>query len=95
MNTLNIFRKVGFWEGISFLVLATNMVLKRMLDYPDLTYVIGMAHGVLFIGFCILLAKLWMNGKFTFMESFWSFLASLFPFGTFIADAKIWKRKLG
>lgn len=93
MNTLKVFRKVGFLEGISFLVLASNMILKRVFEYPDLTYVIGMAHGVLFIGFCILLAKLWMSEKFSFVESVWSFLASLFPFGTFIADAKIWAKK--
>ena len=70
------------------------MVLKRMFDYPDLTYVIGMVHGVLFIAFCALLAKLWMNGLFTFSEAFWSFISSLLPFGTFVADAKIWAKKV-
>ena len=93
MKTLELFRKVGFYEGISYLVLATNMILKRLFVYPDLTYVIGMAHGILFITFCVFLAKLWLSKNFTFMESFWSFLSSLLPFGTFVADAKIWSKK--
>lgn len=93
MDTLKVFRKIGFWEGVSYLVLATNMVLKRIFEYPDLTYYIGMAHGLLFISFCALLAKLWMDEKFTFKESVWSFLASLLPFGTFVAESKIWSKK--
>lgn len=91
---LNLFRKIGFLEGISYIALMANMIFKRMFDYVDLTYVIGMAHGVLFVAFCILLAKLWMDNTFTFKESVISFVASLLPFGTFVADSKIWKKKV-
>ena len=91
MKTLKAFRKVGFWEGISYLTLVGNMILKRIFEYIDITYIIGMVHGVLFIGFCILLAKLWFSKEFSFKEVVLSFVASLLPFGTFVADDKIWK----
>ena len=48
-TSLGRLRVVGFWEGISFLVLlGIAMPLKYLAGWPDAVRVVGMAHGVFF-----------------------------------------------
>ncbi len=89
---LNIFRKIAFWEGVSYLVLMTNMIMKRLFVYPDLTMTIGMAHGLLFVAYCILLIFVAQQYKWSSKTVALAFLASLLPFGTFIADKRIFRQ---
>ena len=48
---MDILRIVAWSEGISFLLFGISMPLKYGYDMPEPNYVIGMAHGVLFILF--------------------------------------------
>lgn len=91
---INIFRKIAIWEGISYLVLITNMILKRLFVYTDLTMTIGMIHGILFIGYCILLAMVAKKYNWSFKTSAIAFVASLLPFGTFVADKNIFSKQI-
>ena len=89
-TTLGRLRIVAFLEGISFLVLlGIAMPLKYLASYPGPVKVVGMLHGILFITYVILL--LWTKAEYrwTFTKTFYAFIASLIPFGTFYADKKI------
>ena len=91
---LNMFRKVAIWEGVSYLVLMTNMILKRIFTYTDLTMTLGMIHGILFIGYCILLAFVAQKYSWSIKTIAIAFVASLLPFGTFVADKKIFSKQV-
>ncbi|MFN4086369.1 MAG: DUF3817 domain-containing protein [Spirosomataceae bacterium] len=88
-DILSIFRKIAFLEGCSFLALGITMPLKYKFDMPTPNYWVGMIHGALFIAYVILLLWVWKKYRWKFSLVFWSGLASLIPFGTFIADKLI------
>ena len=90
---LKLLRITGFLEGISYLLLlGVAMPLKYALAIPGPTFAIGMAHGVLFVGYVILVLIVGVKLKWKLMTICWALLASLLPFATFIADAKIFRR---
>ena len=91
-STLGRFRLAGVLEGISYLVLlGIAMPLKYLADKPDAVKYFGWTHGVLFVTFCLLLVKVWIQYKWSFMKTTVAIIASLLPFGTFILDRKLRK----
>ena len=93
INNLQILRVVGFIEGISYLVLlGICMPLKYVWDIPEPTRPVGMAHGILFVAYIIWVVLVGAEKKWNLTTYFWAFIASLLPFGTFVADAKIFKK---
>lgn len=91
-SAIGSLRLVGFLEGCSFLLFGLTMPLKYMYDMPMPNKVIGMAHGILFIAYIGLVFIVAREKKWSLSEQFWAYLASLLPFGTFVADAKIFKK---
>ena len=90
-STLGKFRLVAILEGISYLLFAVTMPLKYIWEWPEPNYVVGMAHGVLFIVYIALCSYLILKFKWGVRTSVLALLASLIPFGTFYADAKIFR----
>ncbi|MCR9252747.1 MAG: DUF3817 domain-containing protein [bacterium] len=92
-TALGRFRIVAFLEGLSFLaILFITMPLKYGFDQPMPNKYVGMAHGVLFIAYIMMVIQLkfekgWEN-KLTFL----SLLASIVPFGTFYMEHKHFKQ---
>lgn len=88
---LNIFRKVALLEGVSYLALFANMLIIKPTNfdlYKQILFPLGMAHGVLFIGY-ILLAILLKKSQAWNIKTFGLILiASLLPFGTFYIEKK-------
>ena len=77
-------------EGYSYIILLfIAMPMKYMLGIPIAVKIAGMAHGILFILFCILLLKAWQDVNWTFKNTVIFFIASLIPFGTFFTKSKI------
>ncbi|HCN82301.1 MAG TPA: hypothetical protein DIT07_01585 [Sphingobacteriaceae bacterium] len=87
------FRIIAFLEGCSFLLLGFTMVLKYKYLMPGPNYVVGMTHGLLFITYMILLFRVYLKYKWSLINIFYAFLASLIPFGTFYADKKIFRKQ--
>ena len=88
-SALGRLRIVAFLEGVSYLVLlGIAMPLKYLADMPQAVRVTGMAHGVLFVLFVILLIQVATEKSWSFKKSALSFVSSLIPFGTFYADAR-------
>lgn len=90
-TSLGILRVLALVEGISYLAFALTMPLKYVFDMPTPNKIVGMAHGILFIAYCIMVFVVNQERKWSFATNFWAYLASLIPFGTFVADAKIFK----
>ncbi|MDG2227149.1 MAG: DUF3817 domain-containing protein [Flavobacteriales bacterium] len=85
-------RLIGFLEGTSFLLLmGIAMPLKHIWEIPTATIGIGYAHGVLFVAYCILVIPAKIDLKWNLKITFLVLVASLLPFGTFIADYKLFK----
>lgn len=83
-------RLVGMLEGISFLILlGIAMPLKYMMDMPMAVRVTGMAHGVLFLLFLLVIFQAWGNKALTTKQSALAFVASLIPFGPFLIDRRL------
>lgn len=89
-NPVGRLRICGMLEGISFLVLVLiAMPLKYVFDQPLAVRYAGMAHGVLFILFCLLILITWLDRKISLKHAALAFLASLLPFGPFLIDRKL------
>ena len=83
-------RILGNIEGVSYLLLlGVAMPMKYFFALPLAVKIVGMVHGVLFLGYCFLLAismkKFGWNLKF----GIYLFVATLIPFGTFVTDRKL------
>lgn len=88
---LKLFKITAILEGISYLVLFANMLLIKPnhLDlYKTLLYPIGMAHGVLFIGYVVLAILLKYQLNWSFSKLGVILVASLLPFATFWVEKK-------
>ncbi len=88
-SPLNRFRTIAFLEGLSFILIFITMVLKYKFDMPKPNYYVGLAHGILFVTYVFLLIQVKIEYQWSWKKSILAFLASLIPFGTFIADKKI------
>jgi integral membrane protein len=83
-------RVVGFMEGASFLLLlGFAMPLKYLWGQALAVRIIGMIHGALFLIYLIALAhaaiaRHWNKARIAAM-----FIASVLPFGTFVADKSL------
>lgn len=89
-DVIDYFRLIGFIEGVSYLTLLfIAMPLKYVYGYPEVVKVVGMAHGVLFIIFIVLLTGSAYKYRFTPALNIVFFVASLVPFGTFFMDKKL------
>jgi len=90
LRLLSLFRKVALLEGASFIVLlGAAMPLKYLADLPQAVRVVGMAHGVLFIAYMLLLGGLFASGRFSARRTAVAFVVSLVPFGTFWFDKSL------
>jgi len=87
---INRFRVISFIEGLSYLILLfIAMPIKYLAENPYPVKVIGMAHGVLFILFVILLLESMKKYDWKNNFSIKLFIYSLLPFGSFVIEKKV------
>ncbi|HEX2860888.1 MAG TPA: DUF3817 domain-containing protein [Lacunisphaera sp.] len=83
-------RVIGFWEGVSFLVLlGIAMPLKYYHGNPGAVRVVGMAHGVLFLLYVGAAVHAALDHGWTWKRTAVVLAASLLPGGPFVVDAKL------
>ena len=91
-TSLGRLRIIAFLEGISFLLLVFIAVpLKYWAGMPTPTQILGMAHGALFVLYILFLIQVVIDLGWNFQKTALGLLASVVPFGTFYADAKLFK----
>jgi integral membrane protein len=85
-------RILAFLEGSSLLlILFVTMPMKYIFQMPEANMIVGMVHGVFFLMYVyyVILVKIEQNWKFSKMAL--ALIASVIPFGTFWADAKLFR----
>ena len=85
------FKFIAIAEGVSYLVLFFNMLVIKPTNfglYKSLLFPIGMAHGLLFIGYVLLAFAIRNKQNWNIKELFLVQLASLLPFATFYVEKK-------
>lgn len=85
-------RLVGLIEGASFLILLLiAMPLKYFAGEPLAVRYVGMAHGVLFMAYLLAIVPVALDHRWGWRTCTLAVLASIFPAGPFIFDAKVLK----
>ncbi len=90
-TALGRLRIVAFMEGCSFLLLGFTMILKYKFSIPQPNYIVGLAHGILFVLYIFLLLQVSFLHRWSIFKMFMAFIASLIPFGTFYADKVLFR----
>ncbi|WP_035678321.1 DUF3817 domain-containing protein [Flavobacterium limnosediminis] len=87
-----IFKIVALLEGISLIVLFSNMLFLKPTNidlYKTLLFPVGMAHGLLFVAYVVLATMFKMEDNWSWKKYFQVCIASVIPFGTFYVEKKI------
>jgi len=85
-------RFLAILEGISWVfLLGVGMPMKYMMEIPEPNKVFGMLHGLLFILYCLFVYIVSQEYKWNWKTTGLALLASIPPFGTILADVKIFK----
>jgi integral membrane protein len=85
-------RFVALLEGISFLVLLlVAMPLKYLANLPEPVRYVGMAHGLLFVLYCLMVVQCGVAFRWTAKKIGLALVASMWPFGTFWADKHLFR----
>jgi integral membrane protein len=83
-------RRIGFFEGISFLLLlGIAMPLKYIAGFPLAVKVVGWAHGVLFVMLLVSLYQAKKAGRWSVGHAAIVVVAALLPFGPFVIDRRL------
>ena len=89
---IKLFRLTALLEGISYILLLFIAVpIKYLWDDPAYVKLLGMPHGILFIGYIFLSILGKSRYKWTNIDFFVISVSSLIPFGTFYVDKKYLK----
>ena len=90
VDAISRLRRIGYAEGISFLVLlGVAMPLKYLAGVPMAVKVVGWAHGLLFISLLVALAQAKQRARWSVGYSALVVIAALLPFGPFVIDRRL------
>ncbi|TGE23576.1 DUF3817 domain-containing protein [Hymenobacter metallicola] len=91
-TSLGRLRAIGFLEGVSFLVLlGIAMPLKYLAGQPEAVRLVGMAHGLLFVLYVLLVLQVSIARSWSWRKALLALAVSVIPFGTFWADKKLFQ----
>ena len=89
----NTFRIIAFLEGMSYILLLFIAVpLKYWGGDEQYVKLLGMPHGLLFVGYIILAFLMRKEERWNNTELFIVLICSVLPFGTFYIDKKYLKK---
>lgn len=90
-TTLGQLRLLAIIEGVSYLLFGITVPLKYIGDIGGPNKFVGMAHGVLFIMYCLWVVFYANKKNWPIMKTLLALGASLLPFATFVVDRKYLK----
>jgi integral membrane protein len=89
-NPIPALRLVGLLEAVSFILLVfIAMPLKYVWRQPLAVRYAGLAHGILFVLFVVLLIRVTLVAKWPAVRALLVFIAALLPFGPFVIDRRM------
>jgi integral membrane protein len=74
-TALGRLRIVAFIEGCSYLLLGFTMILKYKFSMPQPNYIVGLAHGILFVLYIVLLLQVSFLHRWSVIKMLMAFLA--------------------
>jgi integral membrane protein len=84
------FRLVSILEGVSYVVLlGIAMPLKYAAGIPQAVRIVGMAHGVLFVAFCVALFAVATSRDWSWRKSATAMIAAIVPLGAFWLERRL------
>ena len=84
------FLPVSLAEGASFLLLlGVAMPLKYAAGLPVAVTIMGMIHGLLFIGYVLLALDGWRRQRWSVRHAAWVLVMSVLPAGAFFAERSV------
>ena len=90
MSLLKIFRIIAFLEGLSYVLLLFIAVpIKYLNNDPSYVKMLGMPHGLLFMGYIALAIVLRTDNQWIKNNFFMVLMTSVIPFGTFVVEKKL------
>ncbi len=90
MNQNKYFIQLGRIEGISLLLLLfVAMPLKYMFQEPLLVRIVGMIHGILFLGYALFAFLRSQEDRWSHGKLIACLILSSLPFGTFYFERKV------
>lgn len=91
-DQLGRLRLLGNLEGLSFLLLLfVTMPLKYYYGTPGPNRALGMVHGLLFVAYCFMVLNVGIDRGWSWRKIGLALLASVVPFGTFVADRRLFR----
>jgi integral membrane protein len=88
-TSLGRLRVIGWWEGVSFLLLlGVAMPLKYFADWPLAVRYVGMAHGILFLLYVAAAIQAALDHNWSWKRTALVLAASLLPGGPFVVAAQ-------
>lgn len=91
---LRIFRIIALIEGVTTIALfCIAMPLKYWGDNPMLVPPVGMTHGIAWLAYIAAMFACLPGRGFSLMDYARTFIAALFPFGTFLNDPLIRRKQ--
>lgn len=91
---LQLFRITSYLEGISYIILLfVGVPLKYFGGNEIIVKMLGMPHGILFIGYILFAFFIKPDFNWNKKTFFTVLTASIIPFGTFYVDKKFLKNK--
>ena len=94
IKPLQLLRKIGIAEGISFLVLLLiSMPLKYYFGYPLAVKYTGWAHGLLFVSYISLAYYAKETYNWPVKKFLLAIVAAFLPLGTFVYDKQLKKEE--
>lgn len=92
LTLLNSFRIVALLEGVSYiLLLFIATPIKYFADNETFVKLLGMPHGILFLGYIVLAIMVGQDLKWNRKTLGIVLVASIIPFGTFYVEKKYLK----
>jgi integral membrane protein len=95
-KAVHFLRITALVEAVSYMLLVgIAMPLKYIWHQPMAVKVLGMIHGILFVLFCLALARAAFSAHWPLARTILVFLSSLIPFGPFLLDGlmKTWEKE--
>ena len=86
---IGAFRVVAVVEAVTYLLLLGAVVLKRVLDGPDLVSVLGPIHGVAFLVYLVLVLRIRESQGWNLGRTIVVIVASAVPFGGFWVERRL------
>lgn len=92
LTSLGRLRLVSILEGLSLLgLLGIAMPLKYLAHQPAAVRVVGLAHGVLFVSYVLLLIQNTIERRWPIGKLGLGLLLSVLPFGAFYAERRLFQ----